>query len=243
MEQGLIKKAIVIGATSGIGHGVARKLAAEGYHVGITGRRSQLLDELNAENPDAYITQVFDITDTANVGRHLTELIEKLGGLDLIIINSGTGHRNETLDFKVEEPAILTNVLGFTAVADWAFNFFQKQGYGQMAVVSSIAGIRGMRFAPAYGASKAYQISYMQALRNKAKKLGLPIIVCDIRPGFVDTVMAQGEGIFWVAPVEKAARQIVASLKRKEEIIYVSRRWKWVAGFIRIIPRLFYEKI
>ncbi len=243
MKSSKIRKAIVLGATSGIGRSVARLLVKEGYSVGITGRRTQLLEELQSENPECYIIETFDITDTENVAKHLEKLIEKLGGLDLMIINSGTGNRNETLDFSIEERTIRTNISGFTAVADWTFNYFRQQECGHLAVVSSVAGIRGLRFAPAYGASKAYQISYMQALRNKAKKLGLPVTVSDIRPGFVDTVMAQGEGIFWVAPVEKAARQIVASLLRKDEIIYVSRRWKWVAGMIRIIPRKFYEKI
>lgn len=243
MNKSKTKTAIVLGATSGIGRGVAHLLAEHGYTVGITGRRTQLLEELKSELPENYIIQTFDITDAENVAQHLEELTEKLGGLDLMIINSGTGNRNEALDFTIEERAIRTNVLGFTAAADWTFNYFRRQEHGQMAVVSSVAGLRGNRYAPAYSASKAYQMSYMQALRQKANKLKLPITVCDIRPGFVDTVMAQGDGIFWVAPVEKVARQIVESLHRKEEIIYVSRRWRWVAGFIKIIPRIIYEKI
>lgn len=238
-----MKRAIVLGASSGIGQGVARLLVKNGYTVGITGRRCELLEGLKAENPAKYIIQSFDITDTTSSASHLEELVGKLGGLDLLIINSGTGHRNESLDFEAEKPAILTNVLGFTAVADWAFNYFKDNGGGHLAVVSSVAGIRGMRFAPAYGASKAYQINYMQALRNKAKKLNLPIVISDIRPGFVDTVMGQGEGVFWVASVEKAARQIVSSLIRKEEIIYVSRRWRGMAQLIRLLPRFLHEKI
>ncbi|MDP4271766.1 MAG: SDR family NAD(P)-dependent oxidoreductase [Bacteroidota bacterium] len=238
-----MKRAIVLGASSGIGQGVARELVKEGYRVGITGRRTELLEKLKAENPENYIFQTFDITDITTSVNHLKELVDKMGGLDLLLINSGTGHRNEALDFEVEKPAILTNVLGFTAIADWAFNYFREKEKGQIAVVSSVAGIRGMRFAPAYGASKAYQINYMQALRNKARNLNLPIVISDIRPGFVDTAMAQGEGIFWVASVEKAARQIVSSLLREDEIIYVSRRWRGMAQLIRLIPRFLYEKI
>lgn len=238
-----MKRAIVLGASSGIGQGVARLLVEKGYTVGITGRRAELLNKLKAERPESYITHSFDITDTSTSALHLHELVGKLGGLDLLIINSGTGHRNEALDFEAEKPAILTNVLGFTAVADWAFNYFKDNGGGHLAVVSSVAGIRGMRFAPAYGASKAYQINYMQALRNKAKKLNLPVVISDIRPGFVDTVMGQGEGVFWVASVEKAARLIVSSLLRKEEIIYVSRRWRGMAQLIRLLPRFLHEKI
>ena len=238
-----MKKAIVIGATSGIGRGVAKQLAANGYRVGITGRREQLLLELKAENPDAYVVRTFDLTNVNDIQQHLDALTKKLGGLDLLLINSGTGHRNPNLDFAIEEPAIQTNVHGFTAAADWGFNYFEKQGYGHLAVVSSIAGIRGNRYAPAYGASKAYQMSYIVSLRHKADNLKLDIALTDIRPGFVDTAMAQGEGIFWVAPVEKAATQIISALQKRKKIVYITKRWRMIAFLMPLIPGWIYKRI
>jgi short-subunit dehydrogenase len=238
-----MKNAIVIGATSGIGRGVARLLAANGYRVGITGRREQLLLELKAENPDGFVVRAFDLTNVNDISQHLDALTQELGGLDLLLINSGTGHRNPTLDFSIEEPAILTNVHGFTAAADWGFNYFEKQGFGHLAVVSSIAGIRGNRYAPAYGASKAYQMSYIASLRHKAENLKLDITLTDIRPGFVDTVMAQGDGIFWVAPVEKAAAQIVSALQKRKKTVYITRRWRIIAFLMPLIPGWIYKRI
>lgn len=238
-----MKKAIVIGATSGIGKGVALELVKKGYRVGITGRREALLLELKTEHPAHFVTRTFDITIVDELPQHLDSLVSELGGLDLLVINSGTGHRNPLLEYSVEEPAVLTNVFGFTAATTWGYHYFEKQGGGHIATVSSIAGIRGNRFAPAYGASKAYQMHYFKSVRHKAEESKLPILFTDIRPGFVATVMAQGEGLFWVAPVEKAARQIVAALLNKKKTVYITKRWRLIAYLLPLIPNWIYRRI
>lgn len=238
-----MKKAIVIGASSGIGRGLAQKLVAKGFRVGITGRRLNLLQELQAENPTSYVIKSFDIKDAHSIPLQLSELVKELGGLDLLIINSGAGHRNEALHFEIEEPAILTNILGFTAVADWAYGYFKQENRGHLAIVSSIAGLRGNRFAPAYSASKAYQINYMEGLRQKAKHAQLRVTFTDIRPGFVDTAMAQGDRTFWVATVDKATSQIMRALEQRKEVVYVTKRWRLIACLIPFIPRWFYERM
>jgi short-subunit dehydrogenase len=81
------------------------------------------------------------------------------------------------LDFKIEKRTIDTNVIGFTIIADWTFNYFQKQKYGHLVAISSIAGLRGSRQAPAYNATKAYQINYLEGLRQRANKLRTSIFV------------------------------------------------------------------
>ena len=187
-----MKKAIIIGATSGIGKELAELLAGNGYIVGITGRRTHLLEEIKAKKPESYLTKTIDITQTALIAGHLDELTLQLSGLDLLIISSGTGDLNEKLDFELEKKTIDTNVSGFTAISDWAFNYFEKQKYGQLAAISSIGGLLGNRQAPAYSATKAYQINYLEGLRMKALKTSLPIFITDIRPGFVNTEMAKG---------------------------------------------------
>ena len=106
-----MKKAIIIGATSGIGKGLAKHLADNNYKIGLTGRRVELLNELKNENPNFYIKS-FDINDTNVVGQKLDELTTELGGLDLLIISSGIGDINESLDFEIEKRTIDTNVLG-----------------------------------------------------------------------------------------------------------------------------------
>lgn len=238
-----MKKAIVVGATSGIGKELARLLAKNGYLVGVTGRRKALLVALKQAQPESFFIKIFDVTDTTLSILELNELVIELGGLDLLIISSGTGELNDNLDFEPEKRTIDTNVTGFTAIADWAFNYFRNQGFGHLAAISSIAGIRGMRQAPSYGSTKAYQINYLQALRQKAGKLMLPITVTDIRPGFVNTEMAKGDGLFWVASVEKAAKQMYKALMHEKRVIYVTKRWGFVVWILRRIPNFIYNKM
>lgn len=238
-----MKKAIVIGASSGIGRGLAKILADNNYKVGITGRREHLLAELANEKPDSFIIKSFDITDLEIVTRKLDELVAELQVLDLLILNSGTGNINETLDFQIEKQTIDTNISGFTLIAGWAFNYFKNQKSGHLAAVTSVAGIRGRREAPAYNASKAYQINYIECIRNKALNLGLPIFITDIRPGFVDTEMAKSPEKFWVAPVNKAAKQIFNAINKKKKVAYITKRWVLIASLIKLIPDFLFKKI
>jgi short-subunit dehydrogenase len=140
-----MKKAIIIGATSGIGHSLAKLFAAHGYKTGITGRRQHLLQELKNNNPDAFVCKVFDVKHTENTKMILDDLAEELGGLDLLVISSGTGHENPQLDLAPEKDTTETNVDGFMSVAVWAWNYFEKQGYGHIAGITSVAGLRGSR--------------------------------------------------------------------------------------------------
>lgn len=238
-----MKRAIVIGATSGIGKGLARILADNGYKVGITGRRTELLSELKNEKPGSFYIKSLDVTDTKHVIEKLEELTTDLGGLDLLILSSGTGDINKNLDFEIERQTINTNVLGFTQIAGWAFNYFEKQKSGHLIAISSIGGLRGTRLAPAYTASKAYQINYLEGLRQKATKLKEPIFVTDIRPGLVDTPMAKGDVLFWVMPVDKVVRQIYRAINKKNKVAYVTKRWRVMAAIVKRIPRPIYDRI
>ena len=238
-----MKRAIVIGATSGIGRALAERLAAEGYRVGVTGRREALLEELAASRPGSFCYAAADIMDPAVACAALERLAGELGGMDLCVVSAGTGDLNPSLDFALEETAILTNVLGWTAVADWAYNRFERQGGGHLVIVSSVGGLRGGGAAPAYNASKAYQINYAEGLRQRAAKSRLPLYVTDVRPGFVDTAMAKGDGLFWVMPVEKAVRQIVRAVCRRRRVAVVTRRWRIAAWLLRHMPDGIYLKM
>ncbi|UUC44083.1 SDR family NAD(P)-dependent oxidoreductase [Flavobacterium cerinum] len=229
-----MKKAVIIGATSGIGKELALLLAKKGYCIGITGRRQKLLESVKSENPDAFEIMPMDITDIPALQEKLELLVRKLGGLDLLIISSGTGELNPDLNFEPEQRTINTNVSGFTYIADWAFHYFMKQHSGHLVGISSLAGLLSSEIAPAYNASKAYQINYMSGLRQKARKLKSGILVTDIRPGFVDTAMAKGEGQFWVAPTEKAAKQIYTAITKKRKVAYITKRWGWIALLLKI---------
>jgi short-subunit dehydrogenase len=238
-----MKTALLLGATSGIGRALANQLVANNYMVAITGRRHDLLEQIQKEHPDQYITLPVDITLTNTLPQHLDDLATRLGHIDLLIICSGTGDLNPNLDFTMEKRTIDTNVTGFTAVADWAYNYFEKQKAGHLVAITSLAGLRGSSQAPSYSATKAYEMNYLEGLRQKASRSKLPILISDIRPGFVDTAMAKGEGLFWVATVEKAARQIVHAIKRQKKVAYITKRWGIVALFFRILPRFIYDRM
>lgn len=233
---------IIVGASSGIGRSLAKLFVGNNYKVGITGRRSLLLEELKFENSDNYFIKTFDIQQVQTLPYHLSELTQEIGGLDVLIISSGSGDLNENLDFDIEKDTIDTNVSGFTAIADWGFNYFRKQKFGHLVGISSIGGLRGNSLAPAYSATKAYQISYLEGLRIKALKLSLPIYVTDIRPGFVDTEMAKGEEIFWKSSVDKATKQIFKAIQTKRKTAYVTKRWSLIAFLFKVLPNWLFEK-
>ncbi len=238
-----MKKAIIVGASSGIGKGLAMLLTEKDYKVGITGRSIELLDKLKNTKPNSFLIKPFDVTDTSTSIVKIKELIAELGGLDLLIFSSGTGELNESLDFEIERKVINLNVIGFTNIIDWTFNYFEKQQYGHLAAITSAAGIRGSRQAPSYNATKSYQINYLEGLRQKSKKSSNSIFVTDIRPGLVNTNMAKGEGLFWVMPVEKVAKQIFSAIKKRKKVVYVTKRWGIVARILKILPRFIYDKM
>ena len=238
-----MKKAIIVGATSGIGNCLATLLANNDYRVGITGRRTELLDQLKDKKPACFVSRTFDITQTASIAGHLEELTRELGGLDILIISSGTGDLNDVLDFNIEKKTIDTNVSGFTAIADWAFNYFSGQKHGHLVAITSIAGLFGNYQAPAYAASKAFQLNYLQGLRIKALKNSLPIYITDIRPGFVHTDMAKGEKFFWMSTPEKAAIQIYNAIRHKRKVAYITKKWVIIAYLFKHLPTSFLERL
>ncbi len=231
---------MIIGATSGIGRGLAKQYLRENCLVGITGRRENLLKELFNQNQDQVFYQVCDITNTQTTLSRLESLVQKMGGMDILIICAGTGELNPELSYQLEEPTLLTNVIGFTHIANWGFHYFETQKSGHLVAISSVGGTRGSGIAPAYNASKAYQINYMEGLRQKATKSPYPIYTTDIRPGFVNTAMAKGEGLFWVTPVDKAVKLITKAISHKKKIAFVSKRWKYIACLFRLIPSALY---
>ena len=214
----------------------------KGHRVGITGRRKELLDEIQRQTPQLVEYERVDVTGTENIER-LEALVSKLGGMDLLVISAGIGEPDKELKWEIDRQTVHTNVTGFVEIANWGFNYFSKQGYGQLAAISSIASKRGSSWAPAYNASKAFQSSYLEGLAIKAGKLNSNIRITCAEPGFVATKMAKTDRPFWVVPADKAARQIIHAIERKKRRVYISRRWALIGKLLRWLPYWIYKKI
>jgi len=230
-----MKKALIIGASSGIGKELAKLLVNEGYYVAITGRRLEELEKIRQENPDRYCIRRQDVTQIAESEKVFAELAQEMETIDLIVYSSGMAEPNFDLDWNKELPTLETNVLGAVKIFGLAYNLFKKQGYGHLVGISSVAGVRGNRHVPAYFASKAFQSNYLESLWMKAKRSKASIYVTDIVPGFVDTKMALGD-TFGMASLEKATRQIYSAIKRKKKKAYITKRWQLIAAVLRFVP-------
>lgn len=239
-----MKTAILFGATSGIGRSLTEMLVKDGYKVAITGRRVDKLKEFRSAFPDYVEIYENDIQKIDEVEKVFHQMVQKFEKIDLVIQSSGIGHINPKLDWGLEEETIKTNVYGVTKLYDLAYNQFRKQEYGHLVGITSIASIRGNRGAPAYFASKAYQKAYLESLFIKTKTIrSKRVYITDIRPGFVDTAMALGDGIFWMASLEKATKQIYSAIKKKKRVAYISKRWGIIAFVLKIVPAWLLKKL
>ena len=238
-----MKKAIIIGASSGIGKELTKRFAFHGDDVGIAARQIDLLNELAAETPAKIYTATIDIKNTDTAIQSLEKLIKDIGDIDIIVISSGIGYINPLLDWSQEKETIDTNVSGFTAMAGCAMRYFIQKKSGHLVGISSIASIRGDNTGPAYSASKSFMSNYLEGLRKKVTKEKLPITITDIQPGFVDTAMAKGDGLFWVASPQKVAKQIYKVIQQKKKKAYIIKRWVTIAWLLKIMPDFIYNKI
>ena len=228
-------KAIILGASSGIGRELAYCLAKKNWQIAITGRRKNLLDETASAYPNSLLASAFDIDDITLLGARLNELLSLLGGLDLLVISAGCGYLNEELAIEPELQTIQTNVEAFTVAAAWAFDRFKTQGNGQLAVITSVGGLIGEGSAPAYSASKAYQIMYLDSLRKRINKENINCRITELRPGSVDTDMMKGEGHFWISTPQSAAETACAAILKGKKLQYISRRWSLIGFALRCL--------
>lgn len=242
-----MKKAIIIGATSGIGQEVMNVLTSKGWEVGIAGRRSELLKNLQDSNKNIIATECIDIT-SPNATLLLHSLIEKMGGdIDLYFHSSGIGFQNPMLDSDKEISTVETNTVGFTRMIDDVFNYFaeRKQKEGHIAVISSIAGTKGLGAAPAYSASKRFINHYMECLEQLCTIRGIKNIhLHDIRPGFVRTALLSSGGSY---PMQLdphyVAELIVKGIERNHSIITVDWKYRILVFFWRLIPRWIWRRM
>lgn len=232
------KRAIVIGASSGIGKEVARLLIKEGWKVGVAARRVELLQEFGNVEIEA-----IDVTQ-ADATQRLRKLIERMGGMDLFFYASGIGKQNRELEEEIELSIMQTNTVGFTRMIGEAYRYFAERGEGHIAAITSIAGTKGLGPAPAYSASKAMQATYLEALEQQANARGLKIRFTDIRPGFVDTALLSGDFHYpMMLKPESVAKEIIRSINAKKHVRVIDWRYRILTGLWRLIPRWIWRRI
>lgn len=242
---------LITGATSGIGRGLCLEYLKRGCKIAITGRRANLLAEVKSFSPAKVFTYLNDVWE-CKAPEIIKQAAADMGGIDTIIICAGTGDINFDLAEDIELCTVRTNVLGFTDYAIAGYKYLadycsRTEVECRLAGISSIASFRGSYAAPAYYASKAYVSNYLEGLRIKAYKSGFSLSVTTVIPGFIDTALAKGvggtEGLFWVAPVSKACRQISVALDKKKEIVYITKKWRIIAWLLKVLPAWLYRKI
>ena len=233
-----MKRAIVVGASSGIGMEVARLLLQQGWTVGVAARRVELLQTIG----QVEVAQIDVIAEDA--AERLRSLIARLGGMDLFFYASGIGKQNRELKEDIELATMQTNGVGFTRMIGEAYRYFATKGEGHIAAITSIAGTKGLGPAPAYSATKAMQNVYLQALEQQAHARGLKIHFTDIRPGFVDTALLAGDFHYpMMLKPEKVAQEIVSAINSKQHIRVIDWRYRLLTALWRRIPRCLWRNM
>ena len=234
-----MKRAIVIGASSGIGFEVAQMLLSEGWKVGVASRRMELLQKVG----NVEVAEQIDVNDP-DASKQLREMINQMGGIDLFFYAAGVGKQNRDLKEDIELMTTTTNGLGFVRMIGEAFRYFAERGEGHIAAITSIAGTKGLGPAPSYSATKAMQNVYLQALEQQANARGLNIYFTDIRPGFVDTALLNGDFHYpMMMKSDVVARQIVRAINHKKHICVIDWKYRVLTMAWRRIPRFIWRRL
>jgi len=244
------RRAVVIGASSGIGAAIARQLVHEGYRVAAIARRRDRLDDLSracaplaASNDGRLFTHVHDVRDVSAIPALLETIARELGGLHLLVYAAAimfeTGR--DEYDTAKDLDQIAVNLAGCVAWCNAVAGLFRTQRDGTIVGISSISGDRGRKGNPAYCTTKAAMNTYLEALRNRLAEAN--VHVCTIKPGYVDTAMTAGKKTFWLISAEEAAGRTLAAARSRANVRYVPRRWWLVGAIIRAVPSFLFRHL
>ena len=241
--------ALVVGASSGIGEALARRLAADGVRVALVARREEELRRIMGEMNDAAgeeraIAVAHDVRAADEAPDLVQEIARRLGGLDLVIYAAGAmpAVAVDEYDTAKDREMLEVNLVGAVAWLNPVAERMARLGRGTIVGIGSVAGDRGRAPNPVYCTSKAGFHAYLEALRNRVAKLGVKVVT--IKPGFVDTAMTRGkEGLFWVISADRAAEIILKKARRGVVTAYVPARWRMVMTVVRSIPSFIFSKL
>lgn len=243
------RRAIVIGASEGIGAALARKLAKEGYALALVSRQKEkliaLCNEINKTETRA-VSYQHDVTNYNEVPTLLQKIVADLGGLDTAIFMAGVNFPpggNDKYNFEFDKKMTEVNLIGGMAWLTPIAEMFQNAKAGQIVGISSVAGDRGRIGNPGYNTSKAGFTTYLEALRNRLTRHGVNVLT--VKPGFVKTEMlkaAQGGTPFAIEP-EKAADDIYKAMQKRKQTIYTPFFWRYIMLVIQHIPSFIFRKL
>ena len=242
------RHALVVGASSGIGEALARRLAAGGARVALVARRADKLEAIAASiNQSAEERRAWpfahDVREVEEVPELFQEITRVLGGLDLMIYAAGVQHQVafEEYDTSKDLEMLEVNLAGAVAWLNPAAERFGRTRRGTIVGIGSVAGDRGRSANPVYNTSKAGLHTYLEAIRNRIGRFGVRILT--VRPGFVDTPMTEGlPGLFWLISADRAAEVILRKARRGAANIYVPARWRAVMWIIRSMPSMIFKR-
>ena len=246
-----MEKAVIIGATSGLGWEVANRFLSQGWKLGVAGRNSAKLQELQDKyGAEQVVTATLDITEESSL-EAVADLVDRLGGMDRFLHFAGVGWQNRELDPQIEMEVAKINVMGFYRMIDFAFNWFKlaaargefdSRHKAHIVAVSSMAATRGIAIAPSYSSTKKLQATYIEALSQLAYMQQLPIDLTDIRPGFVATPIL-GYKYPCIMSVEKAGKHILHAIEKRKHVYSFDWRYRVVGFFWRLLPRRLWERM
>lgn len=245
MDQNKWSRAIIVGASSGIGEALARQLALEGCRVALLARRKSELErvasEINSVHANRAVIFPHDVTDVEEVAGLFADIVEELNGLDIIIYAAGIMPRVKPNEYNLflDTSTVATNFTGAVAWLNQAALRFGRTKSGTIVGISSVAGDRGRRGFPVYSASKTAMNTYLESLRNRIERSGATVIT--VKPGPVSTPMTEGLKMPLMISADQAAREILGGAKRGERNLYVPIQWKYIMAVVRLIPSAIFK--
>jgi len=236
------ERAIVVGASSGLGRAIALHLAQAGSTVVAVARRGDRLRELADSSPGRILPLVHDVTRTEEAARAFADACRMAGGLDLIVYSAGFMPTVGATEFNTEKDLRIfaVNVLGAIAWLNQAAERFQQAGQGAIVGIGSVAGDRGRRGQPAYNASKAALHAYLEALRNRLYARG--VSVATFKPGPMRTEMTAHLSLRNAMDPEVAAAKILAKAHVSGEH-YLSLSHRFVFAVLRNLPSSVFRRL
>lgn len=239
---------LVLGATSAIARAVSLELAKNGSDLFLAGRDLQELWKIASDAQVKYgvavNVAVFDADDVFTHGQFVESIVQRTGGLGGVVYAIGDlgSQADIEKDPMLARAVMDRNYVGGVSVLLYLAKHFEELRSGFIVGISSVAGDRGRITNYVYGSAKAGFTTFLQGLRNRMNKVGVPVLT--VKPGFVDTAMTFGKpGMFLVASPKSVASEIVQAIKKRKDVIYVPGFWRLMMFIIRHIPEKIFKKM